>query len=376
MYSVRMVTTKRRPLGKRRPKQKPEAEIILLCNPRAGGRWKELAAILDSPEAQHVRRIVTDSVEDIAPALADLGREAKLLCVYGGDGTIQRVLDRLEPETSENVALALLGGGTMNVTSRWCGFSGSPADNFRAVVRAYESHDLLFKEVPVLEVQRGDRTYRGFTFGMGPIIRVLDAYERGKKGKVAALTLGAKTAAAALFGVPSRQAELIDSMQAEVILDGEPLPDHEFSAVFANVTGQINPGVVPFVGARTRDSFHCAAYSVSARELTFALPMLMRGWLPIDAGAFLRPTRLLRRDEREGNAPWPSDPRYVNRAASVLEVISDEPLYTVDGEVLEGQGNRTRVELGPLLNLAVSPAAAVRAGLRAAAAPLSRGGPG
>jgi hypothetical protein len=361
--------------GRRRaPRHKPEAEIILLCNPRAGGRWKELAAILDSEEARHVRRIVTDSVEDIAPALADLGREAKLLCVYGGDGTIQRVLDRLEPETSESVSLALLGGGTMNVTSRWCGFSSSPAQNFRAVVRAYESHNLLLKEVPVLEVRRGERCYRGFTFGMGPIIRVLDAYERGQKGKVAALKLGVKTAAAAILGQPSEHARLIEPMRAQVRLDGEVLPYDEYSAVFANVTGQINPGVVPFVGSRTRDSFHCAAYAVTSRELALALPMVVRGWMPVDAAALLRPARFFKRNDEPRTAPWPADPRYVNRPASVLEITSDDPLYTVDGEVLEGDGPETRIELGPILKLAVSPAAAVRAGLRAAAAPLNRGG--
>lgn len=362
-------------IRRRAPRQKPEAEIILLCNPRAGGRWKELAAILDSEEARNVRRIVTDSVEDIAPALADLGRSAKLLCVYGGDGTIQRVLDRLEPETSESVSLALLGGGTMNVTSRWCGFSSSPAQNFRAVVRAYARHDLLLKEVPVLEVRRGDRCFRGFTFGMGPIIRVVDAYERGKKGKVAALRMGVKTAAAALLGQPSQHAKLIESMRAQVRLDGELLPYDEFSAVFANVTGQINPGVVPFVGGRTRDSFHCAAYAVTARELTLALPMVVRGWMPVDLAALLRPARFFKQpDEPPRSTPWPADPRYVNRPASLLEISSDEVLYTVDGEVLEGEGTETKVDLGPVVKLAVSPAAAVRAGLRAAAAPLNRGG--
>ena len=52
--------------GKRPRKVKQEAEVVLICNPRAGGRWKALAGILDSEEARHVRRIVTDSVEDIA----------------------------------------------------------------------------------------------------------------------------------------------------------------------------------------------------------------------------------------------------------------------------------------------------------------------
>src|SRR5690606_7844332 len=113
--------------------------------------------------------IVTDSVEDIAPALAGLGREARLVCIYGGDGTVQRVLDRLEPGREDAVHLALLGGGTMNVTSRWLGFTGSPARNFRYVVRAFRSGELLLKEVPLLEVHAGGRLTRGFTFGMGPI---------------------------------------------------------------------------------------------------------------------------------------------------------------------------------------------------------------
>ncbi|HET6612425.1 MAG TPA: diacylglycerol kinase family protein [Kofleriaceae bacterium] len=363
--------------GRKRPsRRKPEAEIILLCNPRAGGRWKELARILDSEEARHVRRIVTDSVEDIAPALGNIGREAKLICVYGGDGTIQRVLDRLDPGT-EDVALALLGGGTMNVTSRWCGFARSPAQNFRAVVRAYVSHNLLLKEVPLLEAERGGRRFRGFTFGMGPIVRVLAAYENGKKGKGAAVVMGAPTAIAAIVGRPSRYAELLHPMEADVSLDGEPIPYRDLTAVFANVTGQINPGVVPFVEARTRDSFHCAAYAVTPRELAFALPMLVRGWLPMDARALTRPGRLLRRDGHSNGSrplPWPTDPRYINKTASTLEIKTAEPLYTIDGEVIASEHPHIRVTLGPTIKLAVSPAAAVRAGLRAAAAPLNRGG--
>ena len=61
---------------------------MLLCNPSAGGRWRELADILDSDEARYARRILTDSIEDIGPALADLGRSTHLVCIYGGDGTI------------------------------------------------------------------------------------------------------------------------------------------------------------------------------------------------------------------------------------------------------------------------------------------------
>ena len=365
-------------LPKRRPRSKPEAEIILICNPRAGGRWRELAAILDSEEAQHVRRIVTDSVEDIAPAVENLGRESKLLCIYGGDGTIQRVLDRLPSGKEDDVHLALIGGGTMNVTARWCGFHRSPAENFRSVVRAYRGGNLLIKEVPLLRVTRGHFNHRGFTFGMGPIVRILDAYEQGRKTKLGAVSMGLQSIAAAWTRWPPRYRDLLAETEAEVWIDGERLPYDHYSALFANVTGQINPGIVPWSEPRTRDSFYCVAYAVTARELALAAPMVARGILPVDLSKLLRPTSLLRRGgddamsgRREG--PIPTDPRYVNRTASVLEIHTREPLYTIDGEIVASDDERVRVELGPELKLAVTPTAHLSAGLRLAADAIGAG---
>lgn len=369
--------------SKRRPRDKAEAEIILICNPRAGGRWRELAAILDSEEAQHVRRIVTDSVEDIGPALEDLGRASKLLCIYGGDGTIQRVLDRLPAGTQDDVHLALIGGGTMNVTARWCGFHRSPAENFRAVVHAYRQGNLLIKEVPLLQVTRGESSHRGFTFGMGPIVRLLDAWEHGKKGKLPALAMGAQSIAAAWLRWPPRYRDLLVETEAEIWLDGERLPYDRYAAVFANVTGQINPGILPFPEPRTRESFYCVAYAVTVRELALAAPMVARGWLPVDISKILKPTGLLgrlqkdsgspqasaqaERNRREGAIPLPTDPRYVNRTASLLELRTREPLYTIDGEIIAADDEHVRVELGPELKLAVTPTAHLSAGLRLAA---------
>ena len=161
-------------------------DVVLLCNPRAGGRWRALADVLDSPEAKLARRIVTDEIDDIQRAIADVGQRIKLLCVYGGDGTIQRVIDDLlrpngDPvETRHLPQLAILGGGTMNVTARWCGMRDEPGDNFRAVMRAYQADRLLYREVPLLAVTLGGKTRYGFTFGAGPhrsdaIAAVLDS---------------------------------------------------------------------------------------------------------------------------------------------------------------------------------------------------------
>lgn len=342
--------------SRRRRRIKPDADIILICNPRAGGRWKALANILDSEEAQHTRRIVTDSVEDIASAVGHLGHEAKLLCIYGGDGTIQRVLDRLQEEDISGIQLALLGGGTMNVTSRWLGFGRSPGENFRYVIKNYRSGDLLFKDVPLLTVKAGDDVYHGFTFGMGPIVRLLDAFERGKKGKLPALSLAMKAGAAAWTKRGSYR-ELLELLKAEVILDGATLPHSEFAAVFANTTGQINPGVVPFVDERSRDGFLCAAYAVSAREFVLAMPFLIRGWLPLDIAAFVAPTSLLKGVTKPSDLP--TDPRYINRTADHMVVNTKEPIYTIDGEIIHSRSETIQVDLGPELRLAVGPQAAL-----------------
>lgn len=339
----------------------PPADIVLLCNPRAGGRWKELARIFDSEEGRSVRRIVTDSVDDIAPAIADLG-QAKLLCVYGGDGTIQRVLDHLPASGHGSVRLAFLGGGTMNVTARWCGFDRSPAENFRALVGDYRRGHLLFRETTLLDVRTNERRYRGFTFGLGPIVRLLDAYEHGRKGKLAALATAGRAMSAAMAGFPTDYARLLEPCEADVVVDDHPLPYDRFVALFANVTGQINPGVVPFVDPPTRDTFHYAAYAVSAREFTMNVPVLMRGWLPVDPKSLFRPDRILRRLANSGltKHSLPTDPRYINRNAGWMEIKTDERLFTVDGELFESQVGDFRVSMGMPVRLAVSSRPTVR----------------
>lgn len=337
---------------KRARRYKREAEIVLICNPRAGGRWKALAGILDSEEAQFVRRIVTDSVEDVAMAVQSLSDDAELLCVYGGDGTVQRVMDRLSTERLERLQLALLGGGTMNVTSRWCGFSSDPAQNFRRVVTEFRRGELLAKQVPILHVCDGDRVHRAFTFGMGPVVRLLEAYEHGRKGKLAALATVARGLSAAWTGQPADHAKLLAPMQAELKLDAEVIPHDHFTAVFTNVTGEINPGVAPFVEDRQRDAFLCAACAVGPRELTVALPMLARGYLPPDLAGLLEPGRAL---SSLGHPERLADPRYVNRSGRELEIHTAETLYTVDGELLHRDPSAPlRVRLGPMIRLATS----------------------
>ena len=330
-------------------------DVALLCNPQAGGRWRSLAGVLDSDEAKAAHRIVTDEIEDVREAIAGLGQRVKLLCIYGGDGTIYRVINELlrNPRATPP-RLALLGGGTMNVTSAWCGMRRAAGENFRQVMRAYAADQLLWREVPLVTVTQKGQTQYGFTFGMGPLIRVLERYEQGQKSRANAVTIGVKSAIGAVSRIPRDYQPMLKEMEAQITVDGERLPYERWAAVFANVTGVINPFVEPFVAQRTRETFHFLSYAVSSREFAVMAPLLARGRLPIDPRALLHPISTWRQAllSLVGRGGLASDPRYVNHPAKQLIIESDEPYYTIDGEVLPSADRRFEVRLGPTLHLA------------------------
>jgi diacylglycerol kinase family enzyme len=333
----------------------PGQEVALLCNPRAGGRWRVLADVLDSAEAKAAHRIVTDDIGDIREAISGLGQRVKLLCIYGGDGTIYRVVNELLAHPGGKLPrIALLGGGTMNVTAAWLGMRRSPGENFRQVMRAFQADRLLWRELPVVAVTQGGQTAYGFTFGLGPLIRVVERFEAGTKSKGEALALAARTVASALSSYPRADRSMLEEMTARVTVDGELVPHDRFAALFANVTGVINPMIAPFVGERTRDSFHFLAYATSSREFAMMAPLLARARLPIDPRALLHPVSAWRKAllsvvGRDGLA---TDPRYLNRPARAAVIETDETHYLIDGEVLRSQGGPFGVRLGPALQLA------------------------
>jgi diacylglycerol kinase family enzyme len=83
--------------------------VIALCR----DRWP-CGAINQNDGASACR------IQDVHEAIAGLGQRVKLLCIYGGDGTIYRVINELlRDPASTPPRLALLGGGTMNVAARW-----------------------------------------------------------------------------------------------------------------------------------------------------------------------------------------------------------------------------------------------------------------
>ena len=109
---------------------------------------------------------------------------ADLVCIYGGDRTIYHVI---------NEALQLPRSGrsaaSQAVSARWrndgcdrneAGMSGTPSDNGRAVISAYRRNADV-SAIPLLRVRTARQGALRFTFGMGPLVRILDRYERGQE---------------------------------------------------------------------------------------------------------------------------------------------------------------------------------------------------
>jgi diacylglycerol kinase family enzyme len=335
-----------------------EKDIVLVCNPGAGGRWHQLADILDSEDATNARRIVTDEIEDITASLRALGSAAKLVCIYGGDGTILKFLNSIFPAQNHEVPMmAFIGGGTMNVSSRWCGWTEKPAVNFSRVVRQYVEDRLIVRDVPLLEVTQGESRQYGFTFGLGPAVRILNEYEHAHKGKAAAVMWAARTIFAAYLHTPSELHMLSELMPAEILIDGEVLPYDRWAFVFANTTGQIVRLVHPFPNERKRDTFYSLAYAVSREEGILLAPFLMRGKIPIDPKSLLKPTSDWKRIALAylGKGSLPLDPRYVNRLATSFEIRSRESIYQIDGDVFKSTGEPLVVKLGPVVRLVIGP---------------------
>ncbi len=314
-----------------------------------------LADVLDSDEAKTAYRIVTDDIDDVRDAIAGLGKRVKLLCIYGGDGTIYRVINELlRDPTITPPRLAFLGGGTMNVTAAWCGMRRAAGENFRQVIRAYNADRLLWREVPLVAVAQKAQTLYGFTFGLGPLVRVLERYEAGTKSRANALTVGLKSALAVVSRIPRDYQPVLRELDARLTVDGQRLPYERWAALFANVTGVINPFVEPFAADRTPDSFHFLAYAVSSREFAMMAPLLARGRLPIDPRTLLHPISTWRQAllSLVGRGGLQTDPRYVNHPARHLVIETAEPHYTIDGEVLPSIDGRFDVRLGPALRVA------------------------
>lgn len=319
------------------------SDALMLFNLRAGAGAAELPRLLESTTALGLGGEVVLANQRLDPAVHDRVKARLPILVHGGDGTLQRTLDQLFSAPALRSGgphppprIAAVGGGTMNVISRWCGFTSSPAENVQSVLHAQSAGDLRYKQVPLLRIRQGDQDHVGFIFGMGPMIRVVDAFgQRRDKTKLGAVTMLAR-AIGSVF-IPSIFSELaaeVAPLDASIETNGRVLPYDQFGLLFASATDQVFLGTRPFAEQRRPHAFSFAAYADSTRAISATFPLLARGWRP--------------REKRE---------RYVNQLSRRLVIRSSERIFTLDGEIFESNVEPLTVEVGPTVELATHPGA-------------------
>ncbi len=315
----------------------PILGIAVLTNVEAGrnrfGRYRRYGI----PDIVGDRGMVveTETMEEIDGAVERmLAAGERLLCLNGGDGTVQRTVTHMVNkygEGSERIPVIFpLRGGTMNLLADHLGIKGNPPELLRrALDIERRGGELPCFDVPTLRVTRrvGDWEEKeyGFFYGNGALYRFHRVYYRETKGgPVAAARLFVKCA----FGGATRRTRYKDVFgltPARVVIDDFELPASEVTVVLAVIFQVV---VITFDAFRDEGAgdFYVIATSVPIFRLARKLHKLL--WA------------------RGGEPPYPKE-EFFNQRASRLFMECREG-YSLDGEVFELEEPYTlTIERGP-----------------------------
>ena len=331
------------------------ARIGIILNPNSGknrkaapGRAQRLQAIVGDQGTV----VQTRSLDELGPALrALLDDGAQCLVSDGGDGALHWMINegrKLRPDGDLPPALPT-NGGTIDFVAKKAGLKGSAERLVAALVDSMSGgrppSEMVVDSLEITGSERVDGVltpYRriGFAVAAGGVAqRFFDSYYadggRGAAGIVSVVrrTVGGQLADA--LRIPSQRPErrvnrhLFKPTRARVTLDGELLPQTEFSGLNAGAFDVCLGGVFRiFPLARQPGSLHFQVGDLRPWEVIRSIPALARGGL-------IRSERLTE----------------VQGAELVIEAVGDEALAPIiDGESFPGVATMT-LRPGPKVRL-------------------------
>ncbi len=315
----------------------PLLGIAVLTNVEAGknrfGRYKEYGI----PDIVGSDGLVveTETMEEIDGAIGRiLSHGERLICLNGGDGTVQRTVTHMVNKYGEGAdripLLFPLRGGTMNLLADHLEVRGTPPDLLKAAMKtACGTQDLPYVEVPTLRVTRdmGGVTAReyGFFYGNGALYRFHRVYYRETNGgPVAAAGLFAKCALGGAIK-RTRYKDVFGLTPARVLIDDFELPADQVTVVLAVIFKVV---VISFDAFRDEGEgdFYVLATSVPIFKMARKLPRLL--WA------------------RGAEPPYAKEEFFNQRASRVMMECREG--YSLDGEVFElEEPYRLTIETGP-----------------------------
>jgi diacylglycerol kinase (ATP) len=258
----------------------------VISNPQSGRNRRQMAAIRGylAGQGQIAQREVLDAA-DVAAALAAFAREGiDLVALNSGDGTVQAALTTLFNERPYGEALpllALLSGGTTNMTHRDLGLRGPRIGALKRLI-AWADHGsghATRLTRPVLRVSgpASPRPLYGMFFGAACIYGGIELFHSrvrglGLRGGPAQLVILARLLAALAAG----ETAVLQPAAAQIRVDGARLAPRRFMFITVHTLDGLIFGLRPFWG-EGRGPLRLTAISARPRRFMRVLPSLLWG---------------------------------------------------------------------------------------------------
>jgi diacylglycerol kinase (ATP) len=293
--------------------------IGVLQNPRSGTNLKAAAPMrrLFSDHPGIPCREVLDPAS-VADALREMAeRGVNTVAISGGDGTVNAVLNTVFGRSPfpRLPLLAVLRGGTANMTARDIGMRGRQERALRALIDCASrgGDGLAVVERPVMRIEpgAGREPIHGMFFGAAAIAQGIeyckrDVHTLGLRGEIGP----AVTMARFIIAMARGERAVIAPVPITVAVDGGAPSSFACEVIYVTTLEQLVLGLRPFWG-RESAPLHYASVRAAPRHWVKALPGLLRG----------RPNRYV----------TPAN-GYESRNAHRLLLALDSPFF-VDGEM-------------------------------------------
>lgn len=314
------------------PENSPAPLLGLLVNPTSRRNKRHLDAISQAAAASpkiHLR--ITESPAEVSRSLAELAVESvNVLAISGGDGTVSRVLTHLLDEMpfEKMPLIAILPGGTANMTAGDIGFRGSVLNTLHRLLNWLEndSGETQIIRRAILRVKPGDglAPHYGLFFGTGAIVQGIEytnanIHSRGMKNELS-LGLGLVRT---MWGIARQDPRFVRPTPVAVGLDDHPCaPAQNMTLLVVSTLERLFLNMHPFWAEDNGKPLHTTIVHSPAKRLIRNLPALLRG----------KPNRHL--------SPAAG---YLSYNLDKISLSFDGP-FTLDGEIVHA-----RVDAGPVV---------------------------
>ena len=305
--------------------------VGLLSNPSSGQNARHgLLAQVRSLLARHpvLGAFEAESFSDMTAAIDQLvEREADIVVINGGDGTVRAALTALLRAPLERVPLlAILPGGSTNTTARNLGFGRRALPALQNLLSSAAAGRLpgVVEPRPVLRVDSGDDAQYAMCFGAGAVYHGIVFARRSLESRGMRGNTGAGLALATFLAriLSGNGGALFPPLHAAVRLDGAAVPEKTYFGILASTMDRQILGIHPFWGT--------GPAPVRYSSLRYRPQRLARALIPA-----LR-----------GIASPVLQPELGYRSANVAEVwLRIDSGFTLDGELFAAHAGTVEVRL-------------------------------